>query len=86
MSWREFEKVAQNYPYKLPRIFSMIDDEMLLGTSDIAELTGVTKETVRSWCRQGKLRVASPIGKKVIYGDDLKEFMFERFKNDFIKA
>jgi len=83
MSWKEFEKVADRYPFKFPRIFSIIDDEVLLSTGDIAELLGVSEETVRNWCRSGKLRISSPIGKYMVHGDDLKEFMFERFKKDF---
>lgn len=85
MSWKEFQEVAQQYPFRLPRIFTMIDDEMMLAPSDISELVGVKTETVRNWCRQGKLRIISPIGRYMIQGDDLKEFMFERFKNDFLE-
>lgn len=86
MSWREFERVSNQYPFKLPRIFSMVDDDILFSVSDIAELIGVKDETVRNWCRKGKLRVVAPIGKYMIYGEDLKEFMFERFKHDFFNG
>jgi DNA-directed RNA polymerase specialized sigma24 family protein len=85
LSWRDFEKVADQYPFKLPRLFTLIDDDVLLSPTDIAEMLGNTPETVRSWCRSGKLRVVSPIGRYMVMGDDLKEFMFDRFKNDFLK-
>jgi hypothetical protein len=86
MSYKEFKKVAHTYPVQLPRIFDEVDDDMLLSTEDIVELTGVkSHEAVRNWIRTGKLRVHSPIGKYLVHGDDLKEFMFERFKKVFLK-
>ncbi|ETI67741.1 helix-turn-helix domain-containing protein [Neobacillus vireti] len=85
MSWKEFEKVAHQYPIKVPRIFELVDDDTLLTTEDIEELVVVTRETVRNWIRTGALRVHSPVGVYRVNGDDFKEFLFERFKNEFLK-
>lgn len=52
-----------------------VDDDAILHVETIAEMTGMTQETVRSWCRNGKLP-SYQFGKKyIITGQDFKKFM-----------
>lgn len=60
----------------LPRIFEIIDDELLFTTNDISELLALHPETVRRWCRTGKLRIYAPGGQYKIQGKDLKNFLY----------
>ncbi len=75
---------SENYNTDLlPRVFEMVDDEILLSPSDIASLIGVHVETVRRWCRNEKLRTISPMGRYMIRGDDLKNFLLRWYNLKF---
>lgn len=67
--------------FNLPRIFEMIPDDILLTTIDISELLSVHPETVRRWCRTGKIRIYTPGGQYKIQGIDLKEFLYRWYLN-----
>ncbi|OIJ13811.1 hypothetical protein BKP35_08510 [Anaerobacillus arseniciselenatis] len=83
-TWKEFENSGQ-FPGPIPRIFEMIDDDMILTTQDISELLDVSGETVRRWCRQNKLRIVAPIGQFRVLGEDLKEFVYQWYRKDLVK-
>lgn len=84
-NWREFEEHSDTFVGKVPRIFESIHDEALLSTKDVAELMEVHEETVRKWIRSNKIRVHSPVGRYKIWGEDLKEFIYSWWRNDFLK-
>jgi excisionase family DNA binding protein len=81
-SWTEFTLNSNNYTGKIPTIFEMIDDEMLLTPTEVAEIIQVHQETVRRWCRSGKLRILSPVGHYKISGYDLKEFLYQWWRSE----
>lgn len=83
-TWKEMEPLIHTMKGKIPFVFK-VDDEMILTASEIAELLGVSQETVRRWCREFKLRVLSPGGHYRVRGEDLKEFVFERYREQLIK-
>ncbi|MGE8205858.1 helix-turn-helix domain-containing protein [Heyndrickxia sp. NPDC080065] len=84
-TWKEFENNVGEFPGQIPRIFEMIDDDMILKTKDISELLVISEETVRRWCRQHKLRIISPVGSYKVLGEDLKDFIYQWYRNDFLK-
>lgn len=52
-----------------------VPDEAILQAEEIAELLGFHVESVRRWCRQGKLHSYSFGNKYIIVGEDFKEFI-----------
>jgi excisionase family DNA binding protein len=58
-------------------IFKRIEDEEPLSPERIADMIGVSKETVRRWCRTGVLPNYNFGGKYVIIGSDFKAFMLK---------
>jgi excisionase family DNA binding protein len=60
-----------------PKLHPMFDipDDVVLHPENIAELLGVSIETVRRWCRESKLPNYSFGGKYIITGDDFKAYM-----------
>jgi hypothetical protein len=86
LTWREFEKEIHCFVGNLPRIFEMIDDDMILTPGVISEMIDVHVESVRRWCRQGKLTVISPVGCYRITGYDFKEFIYCWWRSEFIKS
>ena len=46
--------------------------------AEVAELLGVSDDTVRRWCEDGKLRAAHSGGRRTIDGIALAEFLAER--------
>jgi excisionase family DNA binding protein len=66
LSKRGYEEIHQMF---------QVDDDIILHVETIAEMVGMTQETVRSWCRSGKLP-SYQFGKKyIVTGSDFKEFM-----------
>lgn len=63
---------------KIHEIFN-IPDEEILHPEEIAVLVGMHVESVRRWCRQGKLPSYCFGNKYIIVGEDFKIFM-ERSK------
>lgn len=55
-------------------VIHSIDNDVILSPSNIARLIGVHEETVRRWCRNGKLKCLSPFGRYKIRGADFKAF------------
>lgn len=55
--------------------FEQIPDQMMLNPADISLLLNISKETVRRWCRTGKLESYNWGGKYVICASDFKEFL-----------
>lgn len=70
----QLEKKLRLAP-SLNKLFNAIPDESVLSPEDIAELLQRSKETVRRWCRTGKLPAYNFGGKYTILGNDFKEFM-----------
>ncbi|MGG1263301.1 helix-turn-helix domain-containing protein [Brevibacillus parabrevis] len=62
---------------KLNELFDAIPDECVLHPNDLSELLNLSQETVRRWCRQGKLPAYSWGGKYVILGSDVKDFLMK---------
>jgi excisionase family DNA binding protein len=60
--------------YDIHKIFE-VHDEAVLTPEEIANRIGFHIETVRRWCRDGKLDCYSFGGKYVIVGSDFKSFM-----------
>ncbi|MBD3842781.1 MAG: helix-turn-helix domain-containing protein [Campylobacterales bacterium] len=58
-------------------IIHELDDEIVLTTKNISNLISVSEETVRRWCRSGKLKTVSPFGHYKIRGIDFKKFAFQ---------
>lgn len=52
-----------------------VEDEAILHPEDIAEVVNMHVESVRRWCRQGKLPSYSFGNKYIIVGEDFKNFM-----------
>jgi molybdopterin-binding protein len=52
------------------------------GTSQIAELLGVSPDTVRRWCDEGRLTTARPkgSGQRTVEGKDLARYLSEQSK------
>lgn len=59
---------------KLHPLFANIDDDVVLSCEDIAQFLCVHLETVRRWCRSGKLANYNFGGHFIIMGSDFKEF------------
>lgn len=59
---------------KINGIFE-VEDEAILHPEDISQLVNMHVESVRRWCRQGKLPSYSFGNKYVIVGEDFKNFM-----------
>lgn len=51
------------------------DDNEILTPERIAKMWGFHPETVRNWCRNGKLKSIKWGGKFAIRGKDFKEYM-----------
>ena len=52
-----------------------VPDEKILHPEDIAAMVNMHVESVRRWCRQGKLASYSFGNKYIIIGSDFKQFM-----------
>jgi len=52
-----------------------VDDEAILSPEEISQLIGMNVETVRRWCRQGKLDCYNCAGKYIIPGSSFNSFM-----------
>jgi excisionase family DNA binding protein len=72
----ELEKELGFAP-KIHPVFNNITDEEPLSPEKISEMLGVSKETVRRWCRTGKLPNYNFGGKYIIIGSDFKHFIFK---------
>ncbi|ETI67743.1 helix-turn-helix domain-containing protein [Neobacillus vireti] len=64
-----------------------VDPDTILHVETIAEMVGMTQETVRSWCRTGKL-ASYQFGKKyIVTGADFMEFMkLHRVKPNWLQT
>lgn len=61
-------------PHTIHSIFNVPDDSVL-HIEDIAELVNMHVESVRRWCRTGKLSSYNFGNKYIVVGSDFKEFM-----------
>jgi excisionase family DNA binding protein len=52
-----------------------VDDNVVLHIEDIAEMTKMHVESVRRWCRSGKLPCYNFGNKYIVVGSDFKDFM-----------
>ena len=52
-----------------------VDDNEVLHIDEIAKLTKMNEESVRRWCRTGKMASYCFGGKYIVVGSDFKEFM-----------
>lgn len=57
-----------------PTVLDLIGDDEIFTCEQVAELVGKNAETVRRWCRTGKLPTLGP-GHYRIAGEDLKQFI-----------
>lgn len=66
----------------LPTYFSLIDDETVFTPKEVAEIVGTHEETIRRWCRQGKMK---HVGLKhyKIRGIEIKRAIFPIFAERF---
>lgn len=55
--------------------FFDIDDEAILSPDEIAKILGMHPESIRRWCRIGKMDCYTFGGKYIILGSDFKKFM-----------
>ena len=78
--------MIKNYDYELEKQhgkipeFSLgkidyLPDEAILSPKDIAELLGRSNETIRRWCREGKMEAFGSGGYYMIKGWQFKNFM-----------
>jgi excisionase family DNA binding protein len=63
-----------NISTKLHKIFE-VEDDAVLHVEDIAKMTNMHVESVRRWCRTGKLSSYCFGNKYIIVGSDFKDFM-----------
>jgi excisionase family DNA binding protein len=54
-----------------------VPDDTVLRIEDIAQLTSMHPESVRRWCREGKLSCYCFGKKYIIVGEDFKRFMIQ---------
>jgi excisionase family DNA binding protein len=66
--------VSKEYDYELSPLFDVPDD-VVLHIEDIADLIGMHSESVRRWCRDGKMASYCFGNKYIITGLDFKAFM-----------
>lgn len=59
----------------ISKTFESVPDEAVLSPGVIAELLCRSNETIRRWCRSGRLPSYSFGGKYIIIGEDFKRFM-----------
>jgi hypothetical protein len=59
---------------ELHEIFN-VEDDAVLHVEDIADMTKMHVESVRRWCRSGKLLSYNFGNKYIVVGSDFKEFM-----------
>jgi Helix-turn-helix domain len=59
---------------KLHKIFE-VEDDAILHLEDIADITQMHVESVRRWCRSGKLTSYNFGNKYIVVGSDFKKFM-----------
>jgi excisionase family DNA binding protein len=52
-----------------------IPDDVVMHIEDIAELTGMHQESVRRWCRDGKMASYCFGNRYIVTGHDFKDFM-----------
>lgn len=78
--------MIKNYDYSLEKELGktpdislgkidFLPDEAILSPKDIAELLGRSNETIRRWCREGKLEAFGSGGYYMIKGWQFKEFL-----------
>ena len=67
------QEVQKALPQILPSYF--LDDVHCLSTDQVAELTGVARETVGDWIRSGKLSASKPGKDYLITVASLKHFL-----------
>lgn len=63
------------FEQEIHSLFLSIDDEKVMNAEEVSELLKVHPESVRRWCRNGKLPSYNFGGKYVIMGDEFKEFV-----------
>ena len=74
---------------KEPSIFEeliYIHDDALLSVPRIAEMIGVSPETVRRWIRNGKLPIHAPTGRYKVRCGDLTVFLKRMYHDKTKKA
>lgn len=67
-------------------MFKKIDDKDPLNPEQIASMLGMSTETVRRWCRSGKLSNYNFGGKYVVIGSDFKEFLKQSRSFSYIES
>lgn len=70
----KFRKMAKTGWRDIHPIFQ-VDDNEILHVEEIAKLTKMHTESVRRWCRSGKLPSYQFGGKFIVTGNDFKDFM-----------
>jgi len=63
-----------NVSSNLHNIFN-VEDDTVLHVEDIAELVNMHVESVRRWCRSGKLASYNFGNRYIVLGSDFKSFM-----------
>lgn len=66
-------------------VINAIDDDIVLTPKNISNLIGVHEETVRRWCRSGRLKYISPFGRYKIRGKEFKIFALQWYINNKVK-
>jgi len=56
-------------------MFANIHDDLVMTPEDVSHLTGMSVQSVRRWCRDGKVDCYNFGGKYMIVGKDFKAFM-----------
>ena len=82
MTYKDYIKMAGSERF-LPEYYRVIADERVLTPEEISSAIGVHTETVRRWCRDGKIHSES-FGHYKIKGIELKRFLFEKDKRKFL--
>lgn len=78
-------KIDLGCKHDIHEMFKKIEDKDPLSPEQIASLLGLSKETVRRWCRSGKLANYNFGGKYVVIGSDFKEFLRQNRSGSYIE-
>jgi hypothetical protein len=71
------EVISQGVDAGLPTYFEIIDNDAMYPPAELAELVGVSAETIRGYCRQNKIKSVG-ISHYKIPGIEAKRFLFKK--------
>jgi excisionase family DNA binding protein len=74
MQYQQLENEI-GYQTELNEYFDAIPDTAILSPQQVAQILNRSTETIRRWCREGKLEAYNESGHYAILGNDFKKFL-----------